>query len=725
MDIEALRQGNFASLGVAIDDWSTVIKKLTEMEKDAREDLKGKADKANWAGVNATVSREFISKTAGEFTDAVTQATTIRDILRDTRGELIKYRDELNRAIDRGWDKNLTVVGTKGGGFSVYVNVHPEPANSKQAVTALRDELQGILDMATESDSTANQALRAIANQAEFGFSDATYKDRDSAAEALKKADAMAEIAKKDPKSLSAAELEDFNRTLRKYRNDGLFAEQFATKLGAKETLQFWTEMADAHATARGSELSELKDLQKNLSMTLATATYSDSPDMKEWKQNVINEGYTSFRADSASPQKGAMGALGFQVMSSLMSQGKYDTEFLEEYGKKLRKMDTVPLRSPGVGTNEVWKNAQITDLTFGKDDGRDPVVGFMDALSHNAEAATNTFDSKPTLEHFLQSTKYTDRGQSVGHALEAAVMGVSYGEKPVGPVPHSETQAEIMRNVMHAVAQPDGGADLVDKAIGASFGHMASAYMPEINRVMAGNGAQSIFLTDSAAPEKALDKTDTTRFLYEVARDDQGRAAIRIGEGIYTSSLLEAHISDPSLYDGSTEDAIRTVAKNTGLIEGIVGHSYADTDISSSLEGEKENNDALKSQGDFYKSVLSAGMGVAAVALAPQNLTGAMAGAGAGGFFGGIAGMAVDRLMDSRQDDSALDGALYRTGKDLNDSLDSATRQTQSSAQDAISRHNSGLPEDATNNWIRDELNQGWIDSDSVLEDAHKRPSA
>ncbi|MFJ1745992.1 hypothetical protein ACIOJD_07065 [Streptomyces sp. NPDC088116] len=688
------------------------------MAEDARDDLKAKANRANWAGVNATVSREFISKTAGEFSDAVSQATTIRNILRDTRSELIQYRDDLNEAIDRGWDKHLSTYGTQGGGFSILVNVHPEPANSKQAAETLRNELQGILDKATTSDETAAQALRAIADQETAGFADIKYKDRDSAAEALQKADTLAKLAKRDPNDLSAKELSQFNSTLHKYRHDSLFAERFATNMEAKGTLQFWTGMADAHAGARGNELKELKDLQKNLSMTLATATFSDSPEMREWKQGIINEGNTSFRSDSSIPSK-PIGALGFQVMSSLMSQGKYDTEFLNDYGKQLLKMDKAPAGIPGMGTNEIWKESQITDLTFGKDDGRDPMIGFANALAHNSEAATSAFDSKSDLEHVLQSTKYTDRGQSVGHALEAAVTGVSRGETPSGPLPHTKAQVEIMQNVMHAVAQPNAGADLVDKAIGESFGHMASAYMPEINRTMAGPGAESIFLTNSADPD-GLNKRDATRFLYEVARDNNGAAGIRYGESIYTSSLLEAHIADPSLYDGSTNDAIRTITENTGIVEGIVGHSLADAGISESVDNEKDNNDALKSQGDFFKAILSAGIGVGAVAIAPP-----LEGAAAGGFLGGVAGMAVDRLMNGRDGDTALDDALYRTGQDLNESLDSATRQTQTSAQDAIDAHKSDLQEGETKNLIRDALKDGWLQSDTVLEDSHKRPSA
>ncbi|WP_103514118.1 hypothetical protein [Streptomyces sp. SM10] len=727
MDIEALRHGNFAALGTAVEDWTGVIQRLTEMEKRARDDLRAKANRANWAGVNASVSREFINRTAGEFADAVKQATSIRNILRDTRGELVGYRDELNRAIDRDWDKHLSVVGAKGGGFTVYVNVHPEPDGSKEAMTLLRDELQGILAKATESDSTAGQVLKALANHAEYGFSGGpSYEDRDAAADAMKAADDMAKIVKKDPEDRTAADLARLNARLEKYGQDPLFSERFALAAGPKDTLQFWAEVTDRYAGVKGSKLEELQDLQKNLSLTLASATYSDSVPMREWKHDLINEGNTNFRADPANPLKGAVGAIGFQVMSSLMSQGKYDSEFLDEYGKKLLRSDMAPAGSAGMNTNDVWTSPdQSADMVFGKGNGRDPMTGFMDALSHNAEAATNTFDDKSVLEHVLQSTRYTDRGESVGHVLEAAVTSVSFGEVPTEPAPHSKAQVEIMRNVMHAVAQPGSGADLVDKAMGASFGHMAAAYMPEISRSLAGQGAESIFLTNSADGDGLSSPTDVRRFLYEVARDDNGRAAIHMGESIYTSSLLEAHISTPSLFGGPTSQAIEAVSHNAGLIEGIVGHSVADAGISADLAAQKSENEAVKAQGDFFKSVMAAGVGVGSVALAPQNLSGAMVGAAGGGFFGGIVGMAVDRLMGGREMDGALDNALYVTGQGLDKDLSSARVQTETSVEDAIKRHDSDLPVDGTKDIVRKSMNAGWADSDTNLEDSSARPSS
>jgi hypothetical protein len=722
MDFDALRLGNFASFSTAISDWSSVVKSLETMKEDARDDLKCKADKASWAGVNATVSREFITKTAGEFSDAFAQATSIRNILRDTHDELVKYRNQLNAALDRGWEKKFSVVGVQGGGFKVYVNVHPEPANSEQAVETLRNEIQDILDLATTSDSTAARALRAIAEQADYGFSGVEYNDRDSAAEALQKADAMAKLAM-DGKNMSAKEIAEFNRTLAKYKNDELFAAQFATKLGARPTLQFWADFADAHAGARGKELKELQELQKNLSMTLATATLSDTDSMQGWKKDILNESNTSFRSSPTDPMKSPVGALGYQVMSSLMGHGKYDAEFLDDYGKKLLKVDMAPAGSPGMHTNDLWKSGQITDLVFGKDDGRDPLVGYMKALSHNPEAATNAFADKKVVEHMLESIKYTDRDSSVGVALEAAVTGVGDGEIPTAPSPHSETQVEIMKNVLHAVAQPDGGADLVTEGIGDSLGNMASAYMPEISRVLAGRGAESIFLTDSADPT-GLDKTDTTRFLYEVSTDPNGRAGIIAGQTVYTSSALEAHIANPSLYDGSQAEAVRTISESAGIIQGIVGHANADEGIKHEIASETEQNEALKTKGDYMKAVLGAGVAAGATALFP-GAAGAVTGAAAGGYFGGVAGLAVDRLLEGQRAEGATDRALYQTGRELNDYQESVLAQTQQAAVDAIEKYGAEMPTESTRNQIRDAVNEGWVDSDSILEDTHARPAA
>ncbi|MFE9883394.1 hypothetical protein [Streptomyces scopuliridis] len=144
MDFEALHSANFKLLDDVVDDWTKMLGKLADLKKDAKDGLHGKANKANWAGYNATVSREFIGKTAGEFGDAHTQAESIRNILRDTQGELKTQQRLLKEAIERGRGNHMSVKPA-GSGFTVTPNPDPAPANGQKDVDALRDELQGIL----------------------------------------------------------------------------------------------------------------------------------------------------------------------------------------------------------------------------------------------------------------------------------------------------------------------------------------------------------------------------------------------------------------------------------------------------------------------------------------------------------------------------------------------------------------------------------------------------
>ncbi|MDR6980574.1 hypothetical protein J2X68_007314 [Streptomyces sp. 3330] len=725
MDLDALRHGDFSKLGEAVTDWEQMTKKLADLQKDAESNLKAKADTARWAGVNATVSREFITKTAAEFADAHTQADSITKILSDTRGELISYQTQLNAAITRGAQQHLTVIDTGEGTFTVTGNTRPDwasdpsgrtGATDQKAVDDLRDEIQGILTQATQSDSSAAKVLRLLVDQAKYGFADAAYSDRDSAAKAVAAAEKLAKMAK-NPADMSLDDIKNFNRTMATYSGDSLFAERFTTRLGAKGTLQFWTEMTSAHAGAKGSELARMKSLQNNLSLTLATASFSDSEAMRDWKKNLVAERNTNFRGtDAFSP----IGALGSQVISSLMRAGQYDTEFLDDYRKSLFKADKVGGEN---NTDAVWvKGYDALDLVFGDGNGRDPLEGLFEGLSHNPEAAVHAFDSKSDLDRLLATTAYTDRGPSLGHALEAAVTGVGLGDSMAVAPPHSETQVRIMANIMEAVAQPDGGADLVGRGMGESFGHMAASYMPEISRAFGGPNSEAIFLSPSDAPA-GLQRTDVTRFLSAVSLDPSGRAAIIYGESIYTGSLLDAHLSDPSLFEGNRDDVLKGIARNAGIIEGISARSVADADIQASVETETAYNESLEDQGNFFNTVLSAGIGYGTAVLAPSGPAGAVY-AGAGGFITGVAGMAVGRLLEGRELEGAMDEAVYRNGQDLSGTQDSVNQQTQWSVQDALKQHHVNAPEDGTNTLIGNAVNEGWESSETILRDSQKRPN-
>ncbi|MGX9886173.1 hypothetical protein [Streptomyces sp. NPDC002276] len=133
MALDTLRYGNFQQLGEAITGWQQITRRLADPKKDAEDNLKAKAGKADWAGLNATVTRELVDKTATEFGDAHTQTDSITKILSDTHGELVDYRTQLNDAIGHCGKKHLPVVDTGDGTFVVTFSTSWATASETRA----------------------------------------------------------------------------------------------------------------------------------------------------------------------------------------------------------------------------------------------------------------------------------------------------------------------------------------------------------------------------------------------------------------------------------------------------------------------------------------------------------------------------------------------------------------------------------------------------------------
>src|SRR5689334_17504202 len=94
-----LYQVSFDSLGHAVTDWKDMVDKLDKLATSANDDMKAKADKAQWTGENAGVTKPFIGKTAKEFRDAHTEAKSIWNILEDAHTELVKIQKDLKTAV--------------------------------------------------------------------------------------------------------------------------------------------------------------------------------------------------------------------------------------------------------------------------------------------------------------------------------------------------------------------------------------------------------------------------------------------------------------------------------------------------------------------------------------------------------------------------------------------------------------------------------------------------
>ncbi|MDG9701757.1 DUF6571 family protein [Streptomyces sp. DH37] len=717
MDLDALRFANFSSLDTAVGDWSEMVGKLKTLEEDARTQLDGKAGKADWSGQNASVTREFIAKTVGEFGDAHTQASSIHSILRDTRDELVDYRRQLNEAIERGLKKNLTVRDTGDGGFTVTMNIHPDraaegtevPDHSPQDAENLRDEVQAILTKATESDSSAARALRALADQSPYGFSDASYKDRDSAAAAMKAADRAAELAK-DPKGMSPEEFDEFNSTMAQYKDDDLFAERFATALGPRGVLDFWAGINDPHTNMQlgQARVDKYGGLQENLSLTLANATQSDSAAMQRWEREMVGLG-GEFVPSRDNPR-----AMGVQVMSNLMRWGDFDDKFLKNYGDELVRVEK-ERSGNGRDASLAWRQFPMDPMLnrTGTDGGSDPMTGYLMALGRSPEAATDffsgTFVTKDEDHDFTRDTdgdgnkgkvelsvfqylfeerewpkEYNDEfkesvtGQNaMGWALEAATTGHPAGEQPTPDLPpHSPEQARLMESIVASVS--DDPERLTKRGyLSDSFGQIAAEYLPDINRAMADDehgNTNLLFPVAGSAAEP--DHSDVTRFLVSVGQNTEGFSKIEMGQKAYMTNLFDYHLNsdvpEDRRYPQDPQTTVEEIAKRSGEISGTLAIGRQEAVLG---EAHQKDEDYQKSMGQA-KNIISGTIGTG-IGVGTSFIATPAGGAAAGGAAGTATSVVLEQIFGAVEPNNLKDA-----GKDVGARWERALENSTSHGQ-------------------------------------------
>ncbi|WP_329434996.1 MULTISPECIES: hypothetical protein [unclassified Streptomyces] len=717
MDFDSLYHANFKLLDDTVEDWGLLVGNLEKLETQAEDGLHKAANKANWAGINARVTKEFIGKTAGEFADAHTQAKTIHSILADTVGELKGYQEDLKNAIGRGQKKHLTVTSTGDGGFTVRAaKGHTPPEPDQSEVTALRDEVQKILDKATESDSSASKVLKAIADQSELGFSDAKYKNRDEAAAAIKAAEELAKIARKNPEDLTVKDFDRINAGLKKYKNDELFSEWFATVLGPQKTMEFWAGINDPGVNWEigRDRLNQFDDLQRNLGMTLAHASQSDSNAMDNWRRSVIDLGDKPIHGDRGGP-------MGFQVMSNLMRTGDYDDQFMKEYGTKLMAAER-KLTGNGEHDNTAWQHTAATQTLnrIGDDSGSDPLTGYLKGLSNSPHAATdffseeyvskedspferdtdgNGYKGKVPLSNFQYLFEEREWPQETGSdgdslntgknnlalALEAATTGHPAGEFPTKDTPvHSAGQAKLVESIFASVSE---NPERLSKNgyMSDSMGQISAEFMPDIHRGLHAGDVGERQLFPNAGSTAELKEKDITRFLYTVGRNPEGYAAVNLGQASYTTQLMQHHFQNPDLYaadshfdqDQRLQKGISGIARTAGTIEGLIGGGRA---FEGELEGgakDKEYNAAIESAGTWGGSIVGVGIGIGT---APMLGPGGIATAG-------LAGTAASEIISSITDGSMQDSSgevIYRNGTHVEDTKHSTYAMVEEAARKA-----------------------------------------
>ncbi|MFI0728692.1 hypothetical protein ACH4S9_06660 [Streptomyces sp. NPDC021225] len=108
-------------------DWKTVVDGLKKLVSDARSGLLKKSEGVRWAGLNATVTHEFVRKTAKEFEDLHKEAGSSYAVLDDAYDQLTASQDKV-KGIVRDAEVHGFKVSDNSDGTVRFVGGRPPGA---------------------------------------------------------------------------------------------------------------------------------------------------------------------------------------------------------------------------------------------------------------------------------------------------------------------------------------------------------------------------------------------------------------------------------------------------------------------------------------------------------------------------------------------------------------------------------------------------------------------
>ncbi|MEL3948043.1 hypothetical protein [Streptomyces sp. LNU-CPARS28] len=663
-DLLGLRLGKLTS---AVDDWEAMARRLNELATggggaDSAALLKRTAELADWKGVNATVGKAFVVKTASEFDDAVTSARSVLAVLQGALKALARHKDEMERVEAGAAKRNIRITPAGGAEARSPRDAAEDGVPTQADLIAVMLDATRVLREADETDRIAERALRALA-RGKHDFSDVRVNSLDHAKDLQGRADAdrwAKEIAKGDVAGWSDAKLKRFDDDLDRYRDTPAFAERFATELGAEGTLRFWRDLAHPAGTlgAVDRERAEiLGGVQENLSLTLAAATRVDSPAMDAWKKDLIEAG--GQRLPAAPGTGGGTPPYAFDVMSTLMQKGKFDTKFLQGYGDALLEHEK------GLPPFEPRPSGALFNHL--PDAPGDAVSGFLESLGHNPEASLQFLHSGPDAKSHWDYLVGHGEGSrnslydaakplgigggardqyetSLGHALESAANQTPYDADGLRK-PHSDASASFVnRLVDYYGSNPEY---LEDSKLRGSMGNITAEYMRDFQDGM--NGQREIKTYGTNANIGDLPLATRRDFLGTVGTDPGAYGAILNAQQSTTTQLVHETFQNT---DGLSEETVKDdVGNKVSLgaeIAGIMAEARTQAVYDDRIAADRDFNSGIDTAGKWAERVIK--IGVSEVPFAGEAV-------------GWIAEDARESVVDKYSRDSSESAAKERQG--------------------------------------------------------------
>ncbi|MFF1896867.1 hypothetical protein [Streptomyces sp. NPDC058206] len=628
-------------LKTAADDWSDMVTKLDQLADDAHDGMKAKADKAEWEGANAGVTKGFIGKTVKEFKDAAAEAKGVKQILEDAHAAIKKAKDDLISIRDDEGPAAGIHVDVKGKVTARYPLEEADNATrhdpdypelvrqQKKTIEAWQKKIDLIVDNCNDTDVAFKNALEAnVTEGRDFSAPKYTNLDQEEAARA-------AALAAKG-RDITHTELQALNELLHANSKSLEFSKNFYEKLGPEKSLAFFGQLSTdtyEYGKVDKERLKDVQALQKNLGLNLATAS-QDKNFTAEWGPELRKLG--TERIPLAKHDSG--GPFGYQLLGGIMRYGNYDAKFLNpiaEHVAQLHQKDPDMFAENKV-VNSPFKNPFNPSGVNGS--GYDPTVSMLEALGNSPDAAKHFFHDPPTAYNedgtvnkgatadlgkkdgkpidnyldFFGNEKWESYGDvdsldpkelkaslnympdALGHALEAATLGYPSGH-PDASVVRDADNAAVMQKVMEKYGA-DAGLLKQQEAMADSLGTMGAGYIDDINWALDKGNTDSVF-APGKNPEGHIDFEDDEEgrsvargFLSALGQHPDAYATLPTAEQVYTRSVLEAQVAPDGIDTGAARSTVHVGAE----VQGMLDQSRADQ-----VEAEH-----MKTHEDYEKAV-------------------------------------------------------------------------------------------------------------------------
>ncbi|MEL5958621.1 hypothetical protein AADR41_28320 [Streptomyces sp. CLV115] len=674
---EDLIDAPVVKLKTAVDDWDKMASDLDKLADDAAKGMKVKSDKADWEGLNAGVTKAFVTKTAKEFADAAAEAKGVKAILEEghaaikkAKNDLINIRDHEGPAAGVRVDDKGKVTARHPVAKSRAAGHDPDYPEMLQRerknVESWQKRIDLIVDNCNDTDVAFKNALEAnVTERRDFTAPKFEKLDQEEAARA-------AALASKG-RDITHTELQALNELLHDNRESSEFAKDFYRKLTPEKSLAFFGQLSTdtyEYGKVDKERLKDVQALQKNLGLNLAMAS-RDKDFSAEWGPELRKLGTERIpltKYDSGGP-------FGYQLLGGIMRYGNYSAKFLNPIAEHVAQLHqkNPDLFAGNKVVNSPFKNPFNPSGVNGS--GYDPTVSMLEALGNSPDAAKHFFHDTPTaynedgtvdkdaaadlgkdkdrnkIENYLDFfgvEKWDSYGDvdslddkelkaslnympdALGHALEAATLGYPAGH-PDASIARDGDNAEIMRDVM--VKYSDANLLKVQESLSDSLGAMGAGYIDDINWAMDGNKKGSVF-EPGGNGEGHLDFSDplgpdcretARKFLGALGHHPDAYASLSAAEQVYTSSALEAQVGKDGEID--TGDVRRTV-KIGAEVQGMLDQSRADQVEDDGVKAHEKYEKAAEKRSGWAEfggtAALGAGVATAAYFLPAAPVIGA-----------------------------------------------------------------------------------------------------